>query len=374
MNLANGNWRLIETDSALQQLLAQHAQHDVVIVDTEFMRRDTFFPQAALIQLCFVGTTTAWLLDPLRITDFTPLQKLFADTSVVKAVHSPSEDLEVFQHFLGTLPEPLFDTQRAAAYLNLGFGLGYRALVEQMSGLIIPKGETRSDWLARPLSEAQLEYAAQDVVPLAPIFSELARHLEQHDRLQWLLEDGAEAVALARDAGPPAYQRVKSAWKLEPQQLAVLAVLCEWREQRARRVDKPRNWILQDKVCLQIAEQQPGNLSELRHIPGLPPATLRKQGEHIPEVLRRAQASQPEPLPRPLSASQRDTLKTLKQAARELAASWELAAEVLLPAKDYELMVRLGSGKDVARPRRWQGWRAQRVIAPLLDLAAQGVR
>ena len=70
----NSNWRLIESDSALQQLLAQHAQHEVVIVDTEFMRRDTFFPHAALIQLCFVGTTPAWLLDPLRITDFTPLR------------------------------------------------------------------------------------------------------------------------------------------------------------------------------------------------------------------------------------------------------------------------------------------------------------
>ncbi|MCZ6830997.1 MAG: ribonuclease D [Gammaproteobacteria bacterium] len=372
MNGSSFDWQLSETDDALQQLLVQHAQCEAVVVDTEFMRRDTFFPRAALIQLCFVGSNTAWLLDPLRIADFTPLKKLFADTAVVKIIHSPSEDLEVFQHFLGTLPEPLFDTQRAAAFLNLGFGLGYRALVEQMSGLEIPKGETRSNWLARPLSEAQLAYAAQDVIPLAPIYSEMMRQLQRSGRLEWLLEDGAQAVAAARGEGAPAYHRIKSAWKLNRLQLAALAALCDWREQRARQLDKPRNWILQDKVCLQIAEQGPRNLDDLLRIQDLPAATLRKQGERLLEVLSSdLQGERPAPLPRPLSAAQRETLKALKQAARELAANWELAAEVLLPAKDYELMVRLGAGEELSRPAHWDGWRAQRLIEPLLQLSTQ---
>jgi ribonuclease D len=365
------DWKLIETDSALQELLAQHAHCDAVVVDTEFMRRDTFYPQAALFQLCFVGTETAWLLDPLRITDFAPLKSLFEDTSVVKIIHSPSEDLEVFQYFLGTLPEPLFDTQRAAAFLNMGFGLGYRALVEQMSSLEIPKGETQSNWLARPLREAQLAYAAQDVIPLAPIYSELAQQLRQRERLAWLLEDGAEAVAGARGEGVPGHHRVKSAWKLNQQQLAVLVALCDWRERRARQVDKPRNWILQDKVCLQIAEQGPRSVDELRRVQDLPAATLRKQGEQLIELVNsHAPNLNPAPLPRPLSAAQRNTLKALKQAARELAESWQLAPEVLLPAKDYELLVRLGSGEKVTRPARWEGWRAQSVIQPLMDLSA----
>jgi ribonuclease D len=361
---------LVDTDTALQELLERHSRCDAVVVDTEFMRRDTFYPQAALFQLCFVGDNTAWLLDPLQISDFDPLRGLFSDPSVVKVVHSPSEDLEVFQYFLGTLPEPLFDTQRAAAFLDMGFGLGYRALVEQMSGQKIPKGETQSNWLARPLREAQLRYAAQDVVPLAPIYTELNSRLQLCGRLEWLLEDGAEAVAGARAPGPAPWHRVKSAWKLEREQLAVLAALCDWREQRARQLDKPRNWILQDKVCQQIAEQLPRCLDDLRRVPELPAATLRKQGERILELVNSGIGGEgPPPLPRPLGASQRATLKTLKAAARELAKNLELNAEVLLPAKDYELLVRLGCGETVARPARWEGWRAQTVVAPLLELS-----
>ena len=365
-------WQLLETDEELRRLLQENAGCEAVVIDTEFMRQDTFYPRAALFQLCFVGSDTAWLLDPLRIADFAPLSALFSDPAVVKIIHSPSEDLEVFQCFLGTLPQPLFDSQRAAAFLNMGFGLGYRALVEQMSNLEIPKGETRSNWLARPLRPAQLAYAAQDVVPLVPIYLQMSEQLQKLGRLEWLLEDGAHAVAGACAPAAPAYQRIKSAWKLNPGQLAALAGICEWREQRARQLDKPRNWILQDKLCQQIAEQGPRNLDDLRRIQELPAATLRKQGERILEVLQlAAQNSGPPPLPAPLTVVQRNTLKALKQAARDLATTWSLAPEVLLPAKDYELLVRLGCGETVVRPARWDGWRAAILIDPLLQLAQQ---
>ena len=147
------HYELLESDAQLAALVDEHRGSDFVIVDTEFMRRDTFYPQAALIQLCFPSEPeTAWLLDPLVIDDCSPLQDLFRDPSMVKALHSASEDLEVFQQFLGCQPLPLFDTQRAAAFVGRGFGLGYRALVEAMSGLELAKGETLSNWLARPLS------------------------------------------------------------------------------------------------------------------------------------------------------------------------------------------------------------------------------
>ena len=144
-------YSLIESDAALASLVAEQGHTDAVVVDTEFMRRDTFYPQAGLIQLCFASDPEmAWLVDPLPITDFGPLCELFADESVTKVVHSASEDLEVFQQLLGQQPLPLFDTQRAAAFAGLGFGLGYRALAEQLAGVHIEKDETRSNWLARP--------------------------------------------------------------------------------------------------------------------------------------------------------------------------------------------------------------------------------
>jgi ribonuclease D len=195
------SYSLIESDAALASLIAEQGHSDVVVVDTEFMRRDTFYPQAGLIQLCFSSDPdAAWLIDPLPIDDFSPLCTLFADVSVTKVVHSASEDLEVFQCLLGQQPLPLFDTQRAAAFAGLGFGLGYRALVEQLAGIDIEKDETRSDWLKRPLSPGQLNYAAADVVPLLPVYQQLRQQLLAAERLQWVLDDGAAA---ARAAGEP---------------------------------------------------------------------------------------------------------------------------------------------------------------------------
>ncbi len=80
-------WQLIESDEALQHLLAQAAGCEVVIVDTEFMRRNTFYPEVALVQLCFVSdnlhSEMAWLIDPLQIDDPTPLAELFTNPAVL---------------------------------------------------------------------------------------------------------------------------------------------------------------------------------------------------------------------------------------------------------------------------------------------------
>ena len=191
------NWQLIESDVALQHLMSQTAACTVVMVDTEFMRRNTFYPEVALVQLCFVSddltSKTAWLVDPLKIEDPSPLADLFTNASVLKVLHSASEDLEVFQRWLGVLPQPLFDTQRAAALLNIGFGMGYRALVQEICDVDLPKGETRSDWLQRPLTESQCEYAGLDVTWLLPVWRELYEQSVRQDKLQWVLADGQDA-------------------------------------------------------------------------------------------------------------------------------------------------------------------------------------
>ena len=126
-------WKLIESSEALRLLIEQESSCDVVIVDTEFMRRNTFYPEVALVQLCFVTgdsvSDMAWLIDPLEIDNPEPLATLLTNPDVLKVLHSASEDLEVFQRWLGVLPQPLFDTQRAAALLDRGFGLGYRAKI-----------------------------------------------------------------------------------------------------------------------------------------------------------------------------------------------------------------------------------------------------
>jgi ribonuclease D len=371
------DFELVTDCEALSALLDRFGADDVVVVDTEFMRRDTYYPQAALIQLCFPGDPgTAWLVDPLEVDDFSPLRQLFDDSGVIKVLHSASEDLEVFQKFLGVLPRPLFDTQRAAAFAGLGFSLGYRALVEAVIGLELAKGETRSNWLARPLSDAQLEYAAADVIPLLPVYHHLREKLDGLGRSDWVLEDGATAITEATAPPAPSYLKVKSAWKLKPRQLATLVMLCEWRDERARKLDKPRSWILSDKVCLAVAQSLPATSGQLRGVSDMPQAVVRKQGDVILDIVESARAMQDSELPAamapPLDAAQREQLKQLKKAAAELARGWQVEPAALLPAKDYELMVRLASGEEVERPERWSGWREKTVVEPLLDLVGTG--
>jgi ribonuclease D len=364
------NWQLVENDEALNELLASHSGAAMVAIDTEFMRRNTFYPQPALLQLCFPGDTQAWLIDPLAIEDFSALEALFTDAGVVKVLHSPGEDLEVFDRLFGVQPVPLFDTQRAAAFLDMGHGLGYRALVESMSGLQLPKGETQSNWLQRPLTAAQLEYAAQDVLPVPDIYRQLRQQLEAADKLGWLLEDGRWAVSLAGGTGPAPVGRIKNAWKLDARQLALLLRVCDWREARARDSDKPRSWILSDNHCFQIAQGRPTSLDQLGAIEEFPAAVVRKQGAQLLQLVEEAQVLPEEELPRrlpqPLQAQQRDLLKKIKQTARQYAGEWKMAPELMLPAKDYELLVRKLSGEPIAEPELWRGWRRQRLLEPLL--------
>jgi ribonuclease D len=362
-------YQLIESDQALADLLAANRGATVVMVDTEFMRQDTFYPQAALIQLCFGDQ--AWLVDPLAIQDFGPLCELFTNPDVVKVLHSASEDLEVFNRLLGVLPLPLFDTQRAAAFLNKGFGLGYRALVETACGLELGKGETRSNWLRRPLTESQLSYAAQDVIPLYQVYLQQLAALEQRGRLDWLLEEGEQAVLALQAPAAPAYLRIKSAARLQPQQLGVLAQICEWREERARLSDKPRNWILHDKACFNIARTLPKNRGQMADIEDLPTGVLRKQGDQLLELVQRGleldPAQQPQALPAALGREAQDTLKALKGVGRSLAEALDIAPELIMSSRDYELLVRLGAGQKLPQPQRWQGWRREPVIEPLLQ-------
>lgn len=371
------DWQLIESQAALDELLSSGADCDAVMVDTEFMRRNTFFPQVALLQLCFdrgPRAGTAWLVDPLAIGDTAPIRALFANRDVVKVLHSPSEDLEVFQRWLEVQPQPLFDTQRAAAMVGMDFGMGYRAMVLALCDEDLPKGETRSDWLRRPLSESQCHYAAQDVSYLLPAYREIASRCREQGKYAWVLEDGIEASRSLASKDTDYFRKVKNAWKLMPRQLAVLQAVCQWREDVARRRDKPRGWILEDNACLQLAQAMPADRRQLQAEVDLPPAVLRKQGDTLLELVARQQSlpdtSLPEPLPAPLDARQRNTLKRLKQRAAGVAEELGVAPQVLMAAKDFETLLR----GDTPEPHYWQGWRRERVLQPLRELLREEQR
>ena len=162
-------------------------------LDTEFIRERTYWPQLALVQMA-VGEHIL-LIDPLQPGMTAALRPWLEDTSITKIMHSASEDLVAFQHACGSLPRPLFDTQIGAALAGIGGGMGYQKLVAEVTGVTLPKGETRSDWLKRPLSDAQLEYAADDVEYLFAMHDTISAKLQAAGRMQWLQDDGERLLA-----------------------------------------------------------------------------------------------------------------------------------------------------------------------------------
>lgn len=331
------------------------------------MRRDSYYPHVALLQIC--AGDKAWLIDPLAIKDLDQLRALLTAPHVRKILHSCSEDLEVFRRWLGVLPAPLIDTQKAAALLGEDHGLGYRSLVQRLLGVELEKGETRSDWLQRPLTESQCNYAAQDVVQLLRAWALLKQRAEEQQRLTWIQEEGEEAARALAERDRDQYRRIKSASKLSSRQLAALKFISEWREDRAQTVDKPRGWLLDDKACLSIAQAMPEDTAALASLEAVPASVVRKQGDTLLECVAKARQLAadvlPEALPRPLPPELRNELKSLRKLAREIASDLQIAPEILISGADLELLLRDREGESIKEPTRWSGWRKDVVIEPL---------
>lgn len=367
----------IRDDAELAKHCADWRRLPFVALDTEFMRVDTFYPKAGLVQ---VGDgERAFLIDPLLIRDWSAFAALLEDSAVLKVLHACSEDLEVFLRLTGALPQPLLDTQLAAGYLGIGYSMGYSRLVQAVLNIDLPKDETRSDWLQRPLTEMQVRYAAEDAQHLAELYAALAPRLTEPKR-SWVLEDGAELVAnLRREIAPEElYREAKLAWKLSRAQLAVLRELCAWRELEARLRDQPRNRILREHSLWPLARFQPDNLVALARIDDMHPRTVRQDGNTLLKLIREAAetppAEWPESLPEPLPPEAAPLLKKLRAVGHAEAERLGMAPELMLRKKHLEALLKSGfPNGPYSLPEGLRGWRRELMGQTLLDtLAADG--
>ncbi len=364
----------VDQDETLKSLCKKWRQQAAIAVDTEFMRSDTFYPIAGLIQ---VGDGQGcYLLDPLALKDLTPLAELMEDEKVTKIFHSCSEDLELFKCILNVVPAPLFDTQIAAAFAGFGFSIGYAGLAKEMLGVDIPKGETRSDWLQRPLSVAQLKYAALDVAHLLVVYGKLLQSLKAQERLAWVKSDCADLVAAAKkeDDASSYYKKVGTAWKLNARALEILKQLCTWREAQARLRDIPRNRVIKEPMLLDIAKYAPSNMDALKKIDAITKRIMDENGVDLIDIVNAARdksnAEYPSSLPGPLAAEQRQLLKSLKKVSLNQAEMLSLPPEILARKKEYESIIRSGLNGGVYQlPERLNGWRYEVVGKDLLDSA-----
>src|SRR5580658_8631805 len=259
---------ITDTD-ALTALCHRLASEEFVTVDTEFMRERTYYPELCLVQLA--GETEVAVVDTVsdRI-DLSPLGDLLANPAVTKVFHAARQDVEIFVHRFGAVPTPMFDTQVAAMVAGFGDQVGYDSLVSGLTGGSIDKAHRFSDWAARPLSAAQMTYAAADVTWLRLVYHRLRARLEQEGRMAWVAEEMAilNNPNTYRNDPETAWERLKLRGN-NRRFLALVRTLAAWREQEAQRINIPRQRLLKDETLMEIAAIAPTDPEALGRARGI---------------------------------------------------------------------------------------------------------
>lgn len=358
-SLAPSLYQWIDSAEALDAACEQVAGASVIALDTEFFRENTFFPVPALIQ--FTTGEMAYLVDPLS-TPCTEAFRNLLQNSAIKLLHACSEDLEVFQHWAGVLPAPLVDTQVAQAFLGENPGMGYQKLVEHWVGETLPKEETRSNWLERPLRPSQCQYAALDVIYLLKVWALQAEKLAELGRREWLDDECASLIEQAGrsvESDGQWYTRQRQLWRLEPRQLEAYRLMTIWREGETRRRDLPRNWLVSDKLLFAVAEKMPQNRYELAEVEGVKPVLVKKEGDALLALVKQAQhcpeADLPARWPDPMHPTFKRRFKALKKVVAEKADALQIAPEMLLRRRDIEALVMQRLANQPLTPLN--GWR-----------------
>lgn len=342
-----------------------------VAIDTEFVRVDTFYPIAGLIQVA--DDQGVYLIDPIEIPDLTILKSLLVGNTI-KVMHSMSEDVVLFQQIADCIPENIFDTQIACALLGQGLSVGYQKFIEHYTGVTIDKGETRSDWLKRPLSDSQLEYAAKDVHYLFDIYPRIHEELEKKGFSGVVLEECSLINQGLVETGEDIdnyYLKFRGAWKYSIDRQQVLKQIAKWREREARKLDKPRSRIVSDKQILEIAERMPKSVYALQEAKTLKPAQLRKYGDFLISITAESVKATSEllPIPRPLSGHKLNVYRKLKKASDAIAVEKDVAPELLGRKRLLESFIQsayaqMKTGGDIELPEAYGHWRIELLSEP----------
>ena len=363
---------LITSDADLAAACTRWSTAGVIGVDTEFVRERTYHPRPGLIQVADSAGVT--MVDPIGISDFRPLEGLIFNPTVVKVMHAYEEDAELLELLTGVTPRRVFDTQLAAAFAGYGFSLGYCGLVEVLLDVVLDKGATRSDWLNRPLSEAQLKYAALDVLYLLPIHERLSREMAALGRVAWFEEEleyrhRTRAVERRPES---AYLRVRRRESLPPAHHAVLRALSRWREAEAMARDIPRRHLLTDEVLIALASQPALDVEALETIPGLSQSAVTRYGPAIIACVEAARAQGPDETDTTVNLRRHAaTMKRLKEIVRHEADARKLPPELLANRRALEALLVSAMTARGDIPQHFQGWRLDVVTETLLEALSQ---
>jgi len=336
------------------------------------MRRRTLYPEVALIQV-YDGEHLA-LIDPLAELSLFDFWQVLKNPEVLKVLHSPSEDIEVFQKYAGFVPTPLFDTQFALQILGHGNCMGFAHMVKELLDIEIDKSESRTNWLQRPLTEKQLDYAAADTYHLLPCFEIIKEQIDEAGFFDIVINE-SELVAQKRAYQPPAeqlYKDIKNAWQLRPHDLAVLRELAAWRREKAERKNLALNFVVKEHNMVEIAKRKPASLNALRRVPGVEPMEVNRSGVEILKCIERGKAvpvsEQPAQLKRLIDfPAYKKAAKDIKQKITKAAKEQGIPEDVLASKKQINQLISWNwkldadERKAASKPDLFNSWRYEYV-------------
>src|SRR5271154_6174307 len=361
---------LITTTDELAQACQGLARSPFVTVDTEFLRETTFWPILCVVQVA--SDNEALAIDALAPgLDLEPLLQLMADEDVVKVFHAARQDLEIFWKLSGLVPTPLFDTQVAAMVCGYGEQVSYSELVQSMCHVGVDKSSRFTDWMRRPLAQAQIDYAIGDVTHLRQIYRALLDKLKASERLDWLEDEMRVLTSSATYEQHPerAWERFKSRAR-KPRDLAVLMEVAAWREAEAQSRDVPRSRVLKDDILVEVALAAPRTQEALGNLRAFPRGMERaRAGDEILAAVERGLARDPKTLPKlererrgpPGSAA---TVELLKVLLRQISDESGVAGKMIATVDDLEAI----AANDKADVPALQGWRRKLFGARALEL------
>lgn len=274
---------IINNEEQLKTLVAKAMNRDYVAIDTEFIWEKTYYPIPALIQIG-LSQEECYLIDFLAINDLSILGKLLACPKTEKIFHDACQDLTILVRATGTYPRNIFDTQCAAGFVGKSSSLSLGNLLFSVLGIHLKKTETRTNWLKRPLSKRQLEYALNDVRYLPDLRNAIIERTRESKLDQWLYEElkkyDDDELYKEKEVSIR-MQKMKGVSHLVAEELSIIYQLLEWRENEARNINCPREHILSDKTVVNIAKIKPQNREELMKIREFKKKQIKNYQEQI---------------------------------------------------------------------------------------------
>jgi len=344
------DYQWIDDNSDLEQLILSINKSDEVAFDSEFERVNTFYPKPALFQLRI--NDKYYLIDMKEISNHYVFIKLLDNI----ILHSGSEDLEILYNLNNQLPNTVFDTQIAASLCGYGLHFSYQNIVKELLGVELSKAHSRSDWMCRPLSDDQLNYALDDVVYLPALKEILLNKLQQQGRVSWyqlLIQQRLNSIVSGSHISKT-FVKIAKSKGYDNSNKQLLYALLTWREELAIKRDKPRQWILKNDEITNIIQYKPNNEQKMIHDVGLYPKFAKYNAESIINLYTQSQQLDINVLPRydKLSAKQGVKFNQYREILKQTCEKLNIPPALIINTADLKSLV--AASKSLSDINLWQ--------------------